>query len=250
MSDSPLLLDVWVDLNNDANPLMRVDGDSITELQALSLVAGDSVQVRVYLRRRSGSALTAHELTAGQSMVLAGRPKKGSGTLFTATGFEESGTGDVLCYVADLDLNGAAASYLANAAIGESVGVRCDLEIQSPENAYRRTLQFDAKVWPQVYAGGDPPEASDPPYPESGDIVIKLRGTEELAEDAVAHVVTGLGLSEAPAQVLLTLRVPSADDPLIAVGVLGEPSADGFTAVFGAALPNDNYKLDYLLVMP
>lgn len=65
-------------------------------------------------------------------------------------------------------------------------------------------------------------------------------GIEDLA-------ITGLDLDYTPAQVFLTMIIPS-DGDMIFPCLLGVPTSDGFTAAFSAPIPAANYKLNYLIL--
>jgi hypothetical protein len=120
--------------------------------------------------------------------------------------------------------------------------------VQNAGNTRRLTYQFDLTVSHQVYGGEADPTPGTPPYPHPDLIVQKIRGTVDLADDEDEVEVTGLGLDEAPAQVLLTIRKPSAAAPLIVCGLVGDPTDDGFTVALSAEPGIEGYKLDYLVI--
>lgn len=244
---------LYIDIDRPGGLPCLLDGKASSLLQSEpQMVHADQFPLNVYFRRRgsAGAASTAVDLGAGKTLILAGKKSAvlATGeTLFSAAGFEAAGEGDDLHYTADLNLNtGALATALGTE---NTLPVRVDIEIQTAGNAQRITYQFNLTISRQVYAGEPAPDEALPPYPHPSAIVTKLRGTVDLTEDDGGVTVTGLALGAVPAQVLLSLRIPSAGASLIPLALVGTPTADGFDVIFGAKIPAAGYTLDYLVIL-
>lgn len=57
--------------------------------------------------------------------------------------------------------------------------------------------------------------------------------------------VTGLALSFAPAQVVVSLRQPNSDADFVTAAVSGAPTEDGFSVSFSSPIPSEGYILDW-----
>jgi hypothetical protein len=78
--------------------------------------------------------------------------------------------------------------------------------------------------------------------------VRKVAGTQAIAAGVDSVVVTGLGLSSAPAQVLVTVRKATGGSNYFA-SVRGDSiTAEGFTADLSAATDAGTYALDWLVI--
>lgn len=242
----------YIDIDRPGGRACLLDGKASAALpDTPMLVQGDVGPLKLFFRRRgvAGAASTPmqHE---GASIVAAGKHVDDMGAatlLFSATSFVETGTGDDLHYLSELDLT--AAEIGTKLGTGKEITVRVDVEVQTPGNTQRITYQFDVTVRKQGYSGEATPTPGTPPYPHPDQIVTKVRGTVEIGDDEDTVEVTNLGLEAAPAQVLLTLRKPDAAAPLLACNLVGDPTADGFTAALSGATPDTGYKLDYLLIL-
>ena len=79
--------------------------------------------------------------------------------------------------------------------------------------------------------------------------VQKIRGTQALASGVDSATVSGLALSAAPAQVLVTVRKPTGGLNLFATVRDDSLTTGGFTVDLSAATDAATYKLDYLVVL-
>ena len=70
-------------------------------------------------------------------------------------------------------------------------------------------------------------------------------GTRQIPAAAEDFAVTGLALSFTPESVLVNVRQPAADAPIIMAYVTGDPTTSGFTVAFSAPVPSAGYLLDF-----
>lgn len=170
-------IDLYYDVEfTGSSPLLAISASSVSQGAAPQLVAGDHLDLRIFLRRKtSAGALEALSLPAGFAMIFAGKLVSSSAPsgdlLFSATSFTETGTGDDLHYAADLNLN--TTDLLAAVSGKGSITARCDLQIQNADNSRRVTLQADFTVRNQAYAGEGAPEDGDPEYPLPAQIALR-----------------------------------------------------------------------------
>lgn len=246
-------LDLYIDVAKygaGTNPLLTIATDSVAQAPAPVLVQGDHFRLRLFFRSVSGATATPVDLGENTAIVVAAKKLGALGAesnLFAATGFALEGEGTAACWSAWCDLH----TDELEAAFGttDEIRVRMDIEVQTIANDRRTTFQVDCTVRRHAYAGEGEPTPAGPVYPSPDAIVTKLRGTVDLTEDDGGVTVTGLALGAAPAQVLLSLRIPSAEASLIPYALAGAPTADGFSVIFGAAIPDEGYKLDYLVIL-
>jgi hypothetical protein len=94
----------------------------------------------------------------------------------------------------------------------------------------------ESQVWLDV-------DAADARYVRrlSGSVAIGI------GESAVAVVLANM--PAAPARVLIGIRLPDDESPLIIGAVAGEPAIDGFDVVLSAAPAVEGYILDYLCIL-
>jgi hypothetical protein len=162
-------------LASASTPLLRVEGNSISQGNAPVLIAGDCVNLRIFLRQKNPttSALDAVSIPSGFAIVFAGKELATGPTgalLFSCTDFVETGIGADLHYAATLNLN--TTQLLAAVASASEVKVRCDLQIQNADNSRRYTMQADFTVRNQAYAGEGAPASGDPLYPLPSQIAL------------------------------------------------------------------------------
>jgi hypothetical protein len=158
-------LDLHIDV--DA-PSARTLLASATDTSVLSvppeLVAGDLLTVRVFFWTRGATpgSRTAIDPGATATFVLSGRTldvPPDSPLLFLATAFTELETG---VWQTTLDLNTAAiAAHLAASPAGAKV-ITAELEIRDAADTARRSIQFRARLMPQVWDNQNPPSAAAP----------------------------------------------------------------------------------------
>ncbi|WP_448579277.1 hypothetical protein [Thermosphaera sp.] len=214
------------------------------------VVQADAFVLKLYFRKRmsAGSPSTPAPVSPSAIILAAKRADDLSATtlLFSAADFSPAGEGDDRHYEAILNLH----TPEMDAAFGtdKTMLARVDIELQNADNTRRLTYQFDLTVVRQVYGGEATPTPGTPPYPHPSLIITKIRGTINLDEGSSSATVENLGLGAPPAQVLLTLRTPSAEAPMLACAVAGAPTADGFVVVLSAPTPSVGYKLDWLVI--
>ena len=145
---------------------------SNTQQDRVAFVAGDTLTLRLYFRRRAGTgtASTAVDLAAGSAIVVAGKADLTSiDALFSATGF----TADLAShfYYATLDLTTTGLATLL--ATATSAAVYVDVEVQDATNAKRITYRFLATVYKQAYTGTEGLVDGNPPYPAVDNVAVK-----------------------------------------------------------------------------
>jgi len=79
--------------------------------------------------------------------------------------------------------------------------------------------------------------------------VQKICGTQAIASGADTVTVSGLGLAEAPAQVLVTVRKVTGGLNLFATVRSDSITTDGFTADLSGTTDAATYQLDYLAIL-
>ena len=211
---------------------------------------GDEFLLKLYFRRRgSPSKASTPADIAPSAIVFAGKKADNLGAttlLFSTASFVAAGEGDDAHYEAVLNLN----TPELDAAFGseKSVAARVDVELQNTDNSRRLTYQFDWIISRQAYAGEATPTPGTPEYPHPSQIVTKVCGTIALDAGAGSATVSGLDLGAAPAQVMLTLRAPSAEAPLLVCSVAGAPTADGFHVILSAPTPTEGYLIDWIVI--
>lgn len=72
-----------------------------------------------------------------------------------------------------------------------------------------------------------------------------LTGTRPIASGLTEMTVSGLSLSFAPSCVLVNVRQPSDDSPLVSAYVVGTPTQDGFSVAFSSPVTKTGYILDF-----
>lgn len=210
-------------------------------------VQGDRIKLRIYYWSSSEEA----NLRLPDTVALVAAGADGGTAVFDSVDWEEVilGTQENPVYAYDLTigLNDARlAGQLANLA---SLVADVDIESHTVGGANPQTARLRVKILRQVYTGETLPDPADPPYPPADELVAKLRGSIALPESVATANVTGLDLGAVPAQVLLSLRVPSAEAPLLLCAVAGVPTADGFTVSLSGSTPSIGYVIDYLIIM-
>ena len=73
-------------------------------------------------------------------------------------------------------------------------------------------------------------------------------GSVALAQGAVDGTLANLSLPFTPTQVVVSVRQPVADSPLISAFVVGTPTASGFSYTLSATVPGTGYILDWCAV--
>lgn len=216
-------------------------------------VSGDACPLRVFLWSSVGGENL--RLPSGHQIKVFGVGDAAGelgteDTLFESTGFTEVniGTEEAPIWAYDIDLS-LATEELEDALDGEKqITARVDIELAVSGGTSPKSARMYPKILRQAYTGNTPTPA-DPELPAPESIVTKIRGTVTVGSGESSGSVTGLALGAVPAQVLLTLRTPSAGSALIAAVVAGAPTADGFDWELGAATPAAGYKLDYLIIL-
>jgi hypothetical protein len=147
-----------------------------------AFVVGDRFTLELWLREISTSPLsvsTAKNLQAGDKIVLCGRLASDLSTaiLFSTYEWAETGTGDDLRYTGVVNLDTDAARAALEAAAGNSITVRVDVEVEDENNEARLTFQFNVTLYRQAYDGEGAPAPIAPAAPlgrwKSGAIQIK-----------------------------------------------------------------------------
>lgn len=219
---------------------------------AIVLVAGDYVCFRLYFWS-SARALNLR-LSGTYQIVIAGAAQDDEGTiLFEGDSFVEVNVGSEEAPVWAYDLEVSLDTQAMASAIGEEspLVAETDIEVSTATAENPMTIRIRPTILAQVYVGGTPPDPSEPAYPAPASIVTKLRGTVAIPEGDTLVAVSGLGLGGIPAQVLLSLRKPTAGAPQ-----LGDPellddtvTADAFSFELGAAPEVTGYSVDYLIIL-
>lgn len=248
------VVNIWLDLAGAGRASARVEvqeGSLNLSPGAMRVTQGDTFTARL---RFVDNATTPQALPENTVLALAGAPDdenlSADLVVFCDEFTKVTAEADVY-YEGLLDLNTDELNAIfAATGAPDEVPLDIDVELQNADNSRRLTLRFQVVAVRQKYSGQAEPTPATPPYPTPSSLVTKVRGTVAIALGAAGHVVTGLDLDEAPAQVLPSLRIPSAEASGIDCWVVGEPTTDGFTVVFGAEIPAEGYKLDYLLVLP
>jgi hypothetical protein len=219
--------------------------------QTVEFIQGDLFKLRIHFRLPDENAGTSvvQTLPAGSVLVVAAKPASMLAlpiVLFYADGFAQVGTGDDICYEADLNLN---TTELASALLAaESAAIAVDIEVQNTGNTNRISYRFEATVLHQAYAGESTPTPGTPPYPAPGSLLTKASGTQAITSGADDVTITGLALAFIPAQVIVSVRKPAGGVNLFATIRDASISADGFIADLSADAPATGYKLDYLCI--
>jgi hypothetical protein len=141
------------------NPLL--DGKRAYAGATPTFIQGDRMKLQLWLRSVTAGydTTTVEVLPAGSVIIVAAKAKATMSTsdlLFYADGFAQDGSEDNIYYEADLDLD-IAGIQDALGATANTLDIRVDVEIQDASNSARATMQFDATIYRQVYAGESPP---------------------------------------------------------------------------------------------
>lgn len=227
--------------------------DSAVQTGLFAWVSGDACPIRIFLWKNSTAE--NQRLPSGYQVHVFGQADSDAGTeetLFESTAFAEInlGTEEAPLWAYDVELS-LATTELEDALGGEKdMTARVDVELAVAGGARPKTGRLYPRILRQAYSGNTPTPA-DPELPAPESIVTKIRGTIAIGSGDSAATVEGLALGAVPAQVLLTLRKPSAGDPQISVALMDDSLSDeGFGLELGAATPKAGYKVDYLIIMP
>jgi len=244
---------IWLNTRASGNPLLNVNGSSVQERGTLNLVSGDHMPLELYLREiESDGTLSVSDLPVGGSIVFAARLiSDPSIKVFQASSFVLTGEDADQHYLGDLNLNTDELNdALEDVALGAVIKLRCDIELRNNGNTRRRTLQFDANVYKQVYLGAELPTPATPPYPEPGVLLTSdLSGVYVIPEtdQLLTLDLTPHALSAAPAGALLTLRAPDAYAPLLFCQQVGAATTSELVVALSAPAP-EGYHLNYTLI--
>lgn len=241
-----------LNVNEPTNPLLE-QGLSAARSN-LQWTQADTFLLRIYLRSTGqlGEASTSQALPAGSAIVLGAKETVNNEVqttlLFSATSFTEVVDGDDTYYEAELDLNTTPLNDLFGSK--GTVTVQVDVEIQDAGNTRRLTLRFPVTIGKQAYANESSPTPAEPSYPAASSLVVKNVDAVDIPNGADTLSITGLALASAPAQILLTLRKPSAGAAnIVPTWVDGSESTAGFDVELNAPTPTAGYKLDYLIIL-
>lgn len=220
---------------------------------APTYIFADCFPLNLYFRTRNGvgTASTAVGLASLNIVVGAKLLSNLSATslLFSASDFVAVGTDDDLHYQAVLDLD---KTELATAlGSNKNITARVNVEVENADNSRRLTYQFDVVIQAQAYGGESSPTPGTPIYPVPSLLVTKIRGTVALTEGDTVIAITGLNLPSVPAQILPSIRKPTAGADNVQIGGVADDSlsVDGFSVALAAAVPASGYKLDYLVIL-
>lgn len=248
-------LNLHIDYDRPGGLSCLLDGKKSSSFPGtLSLIQADKFKLNLFFRRRgtsTGEDSSAITL-AGTSIKLGAKKTKNmqaAGNLFNIQNFVEAGEDDDLHYEGTLDLN--TGNLITAMGDETSIAVSIDVELQSAGNTERISYRINCVVIRQAYAGEGDPDPGTPIYPAPEDIVTKIRGTVEIDNGVDEVEVSGLALTAVPAQVLLTMRKPTAGSGNITAVAIDESiSKDGFIASLTAQTEEEGYKLDYLIILP
>lgn len=249
------VFDLYLDVDRPLNPLL--EGTSSTaKAEGIEWVQGDHFTVRLHFRRRGAAQTqsTAQGLPASSGLVMMGKESDAGAPsgdpVFSQTTWVETVSGDDTFYSGELDLNTTEMNDLFTAG-ASSVTCLVDVEVQDAANSRRYTLRFQATIRAQVYSNESDPTPATPSYPNPSEIVTKACGTLTLGSGVDTASVTGMGLASTPAQILLTLRKPSAGAANLGAPTVidGTEDSDGFDIELPSATPSTGYKLDYLVIL-
>jgi hypothetical protein len=122
-----------------------------------AFMQGDKVRLELWFRSLASSPLNAStvaELAAGSKIAVAAKLASAldsATVLFSAFDFSLDGSGDDICYYADLDLNTQEIDDVFSEQAAASADIKVDIEVQNSDNTDRLTFQFDGTLKQQVY---------------------------------------------------------------------------------------------------
>lgn len=178
-----------------------------------TIYSGDHLPVRVhFLRRNSNPSAPAEATDPGDSIITLSAKGTGDTVLFQTSDFTEIETG---VWEAPLNLNTNELIAALAASPSGPKSLLGEIEIASLDGTDRFTLQFDLDARPQVYAGGNPPDPADPPYPTPLSIVTKPPedGQAYIYSDGAWHILPitiapGWKLTVTPEGLITTDPIP------------------------------------------
>ena len=160
---------LYVDVDS-AGGAPLLSGKSSTRLSVKpTFIQGDKVRLELWFRSLASSPLNAStvaELVAGSKMAVAAKQSgelDSDKVLFSAFDFTLDGTGDDMCYYADLDLNTQEIDDVFSEEDAATVDIKVDIEVQNADNTDRLTFQFDSTLKQQVYDNEPPTTPGTPP---------------------------------------------------------------------------------------
>jgi len=160
---------LYVDVDS-AGGAPLLSGKSSTRLSSKpTFIQGDKVRLELWFRSLASSPLNAStvaELVAGSKMAVAAKQSgelDSDKVLFSAFDFALDGTGDDICYYADLDLNTQEIDDVFTEEDEATADIKVDIEVQNSDNTDRLTFQFDATLKQQVYDNEPPTTPGTPP---------------------------------------------------------------------------------------
>ena len=249
-------VDVYLDVRKPGAEasLLAKNGAAFSGSAApLKWIAGDAFMLRIFLLDPS---TVAYEQVDNPAVLVAAKdPADTEHVLFSAQNFSSASEGDAH-YVESLlnlnteDLLSAIDSAPARSGAGKSVSVLVDVEFQNANNSLRSTYRFPVQVFEQMYSDGDlDPSPGPPAYPDPDALLANNSGSVDLVLGSTLMEVdiSDYGFGQAPAVVLLTICKPSAGSAQL-FAVVEDVRAESFTAHFSAAVPEDGYKLHYLVI--
>jgi hypothetical protein len=244
--------DLFIDIDAPGGAACLLDGKSSNGLQnSPTYIQADCFPLHLYFRARNGAGTPSDNIDLATLNILLGAmvaPADAS-EIFSANSFVSGvdADGDTY-YAAALNLD---TTELATALSGKkSITATVTLEIENPDNSARLSYQFQVTIQATT-SGATSPTPATPAYPAPSLLVTKIRGTVALTSGASVIAVTGLNLPSVPAQVLLTIRKPTAGADNVPIGGVADDSlsVDGFSVALTAAVPTSGYKLDYLVIL-
>lgn len=210
------IVDLHIVLDNRRSNFPLIESRlSVQPLNSLEFIQSDHFRLRLWFYRLGQGALETPipiRLSADTYLVFSGKRTTALGDgdlLFKAEGFEEVEATDedlpgVYRYEADLNLHTEALNTVLDGlgATARTLPVAIDIENQNDDNTRRLTKQFDAQIRRQAYAGEDPPEDEEDPYPAPGNVLTKsgnLAGVTDadLALDNLGGTAAGKSIFKA-----------------------------------------------------
>ena len=214
-----------------------------TPSAGIGFVAGDEVLLSLYPRTKSSptaASTTSAQLDSGFAIRVVGKVLGNPGAstvLWDATSFTQVQTGSDWHYDGALNLNTAELF----AALGTSQTLQAMLIIQITDaSGAVQTFLSPVTIYAPYYTSteGTPVNATG-----------MARGSLLLGAGVNSGTVTGLGLANAPSQVLVSMRKVTGGLNLFAIVRDDTITTDGFSFDLSSATDAATYKLDYL-VMP
>lgn len=245
----------YLDADKTGGPNPLLDGKkSYTSSDRISLIEGNVLKLKLFFRRRgvAFAESTVVQLSAPVLKLGAKRSDKmdKSGSVFQVDEFVAAGDNDDLHYEGTLNLN-VNSVHDAFESGEKSITVFVDIEHQNVGNTERCTWRVVATILRNAYTAGNPPSASEPPYPSASDIVVRtLSYIVPIDSGADRITMADLGLPSAPARVLYSIRKPGSEsDNIFAILEDDTITADGFSFSLSATPPSAGYKLDVLVIL-